>query len=102
MDNIKITADGFVWLIVTDVAEKLYYSNAMQVYRLYDDGTEALINNFRDLQDALAAGNDIGVEIAPLPSLIDSYQYQLDKAAVDSHGYSKATIEENTRKFLNK
>jgi hypothetical protein len=76
MDNIKITADGFVWLIVTDVAEKLYYSNAMQVYRLYDDGTEALIENFRDLQDALAAGNDIGVEIAPLPSLIDSYQYQ--------------------------
>ena len=76
MDNIKITADGFVWLIVTDVAEKLYYSNAMQVYRLYDDGTEALIENFRDLQDALAVGNDIGVEIAPLSSLVDSYKYQ--------------------------
>ena len=76
MDNIKITADGFVWLIVTDVAEKLYYSNAMQVYRLYDDGTEALILDFRELQDALAAGNDIGVEIAPLTSLINSYQYQ--------------------------
>jgi hypothetical protein len=76
MDNIKITADGFVWLIVTDVAEKLYYSNAMQVYRLYDDGTEALILDFRELQDALAAGNDIGVEIAPLWKLVDSHHYQ--------------------------
>lgn len=79
MDNIKIMEDGFVWLIVTDVAEKLYYSNAMQVYRLYDDGTEALINNFRELQDALAAGNDIGVEIAPLQSLTASYNHQFSK-----------------------
>lgn len=79
MDNIKITADGFVWLIVTDVAEKLYYSNAVQVYRLYDDGTESLINDFRDLQDALTSGNEIGVEIAPLSSLLDSYKYQHGK-----------------------
>jgi hypothetical protein len=76
MDNIKITADGFVWLIVTDVAEKLYYSNAMEVYRLYDDGTEARINDFRDLQDALAVGNDIGVEIGPLQHLNYSYKHQ--------------------------
>ena len=79
MDNIKIMEDGFVWLIVTDVAEKLYYSNAVQLYRLYDDGTEALIENFRNLQNALEAGNDIGVEIAPLQSLTASYNYQFGK-----------------------
>lgn len=76
MNNIKITADGFVWLIVTDVAEKLYYTFAVQLYCLYDDGTEALINDFSELQDALEYGNEIGVEIAPLSSLNDSYQYQ--------------------------
>lgn len=33
---------------------------------------------------------------------INTLTSELDKTAVDSHGYSKAVIEENTRKFLNK
>lgn len=76
MNDIKITADGFVWLIVTHKAEQLYYSNSMQLYRLYDDGTESLITSGKELQAAFASGNDIGVEIAPLSSLLESYQYQ--------------------------
>lgn len=76
MNDIKITNDGFVWLIVTDKAEQLYYSNAMQVYRLYNDGTEALITSGKELQAAFASGDDIGVEIAPLQQLNESYQYQ--------------------------
>lgn len=76
MDNIKITADGFVWLIVTDSAKELWSSGALTIYRLYHDGTEALILDFRELQDALAAGNDIGVEIGWLWKLVDSHHYQ--------------------------
>jgi len=76
MDNIKITKDGFVWLIVTDVAEKMYYSNSMQVYCLYEDGTESLIQSHRDLDAALSSGNDIGVEIASIQALNDAYVYQ--------------------------
>jgi len=76
MDNIKITQDGFVWLIVTDSAKELWSSGALQIYRLYPDGTEALIMDARDLQYALEHGDDIGVEVAPLVSLINSYQYQ--------------------------
>lgn len=76
MNDIKITADGFVWLIVTHVAKKLYYSNAMEIYRLYDDGTESRILDDRDLHDAFTAGNEIGVEIGWLWKLVDSHHYQ--------------------------
>lgn len=76
MNNIKITADGFVWLIVTDSAKELFSSGALPIYHLYDDGTESLIEGQIDLQGALNSGDDIGVEIAHLQSLIDSHEYQ--------------------------
>lgn len=76
MDNIKITADGFVWLIVTDSAKELWSSGALTIYRLYDDGTEARIESYDDINAALENGQDIAVEVAPLQTLINSYQYQ--------------------------
>jgi hypothetical protein len=42
MDNIKITQDGFVWLIVTDSAKELWSSGALQIFELLEDG-ESLI-----------------------------------------------------------
>ncbi len=75
MDNIKITQDGFVWLIVTDSAKELWSSGALQIFELLEDG-ESLITTREHLDAALECGNEIGVEIAPLVSLINSYQYQ--------------------------
>ena len=79
MDNIKIMEDGFVWLIVTDSAKELWSSGALTIYRLYDDGTEARIESYDDINAALENGEDIGVEIAPLQSLIASYNHQFSK-----------------------
>lgn len=76
MHNIKITQDGFVWLIVTDSAKELFSSGALTIYHLHDDGTESQIIGQLDLQVALDSGDDIGVEIAFLQSLNNSYQYQ--------------------------
>jgi hypothetical protein len=75
MDNIKITADGFVWLIVTDSAKELWSSGALPIYELFDE-SEAQILTREHLDKALEWGNEIGVEIAPLQTLINSYQYQ--------------------------
>jgi hypothetical protein len=76
MDNVKITKDGFVWLIVTDSAKELFSSGALPIYELYEDGTEALITGQLMLQHALNYGNDIGVEIGSLSELNDVYAYQ--------------------------
>lgn len=75
MDNIKITKDGFVWLIVTESAKELWSSGALQIFELLEDG-ESLIMTREHLDAALEWGNEIGVEVAPLVSLINSYQYQ--------------------------
>ena len=75
MDNIKITKDGFVFLVVTDSAKELFSSGALEIYELFDD-SESLIMTREHLNKALEWGNEIGVEVAPLVSLIDSYQYQ--------------------------
>jgi hypothetical protein len=77
MDNIKITQDGFVWLIVTDSAKELFSSGALAIYEIFDD-SEAQILTREHLDKALEWGNEIGVEIASLPALINSYQYQFN------------------------
>jgi hypothetical protein len=74
MDNIKITKDGFVWLIVTDSAKELFSSGALEIFEIFDD-SESLIMTREHLDKALEWGNEIGVEVAPLVSLINSYQY---------------------------
>ena len=75
MDNIKITKDGFVWLIVTDSAKELWSSGALQIYELFDE-SESLILTREHLDKALEWGNEIGVEIASIQALNDSYSYQ--------------------------
>jgi len=76
MDNVKITKDGFVWLIVTDSAKELFSSGALPIYMLYEDDTESLITGQLMLQHALNHSNDIGVEIGSLSELNDVYAYQ--------------------------
>ncbi len=76
LDNVKITKDGFVWLIVTDSAKELWSSGALPIYELFEDGTESLITRLLHFQHALESGNDIGVEIGSLSGLNDAYAYQ--------------------------
>lgn len=60
--NIKIV-NGFVWLVVTDKAEELYFSDLFELYALYDDGSESLIESFEHLTTELDNGIEIGVEV---------------------------------------
>ena len=60
--NIKIV-DGFVWLVVTDKAEEIYFSDLFELYALYPDGSESQIAGLEDLQTCLEFGLEIGVEV---------------------------------------
>lgn len=62
----KVTADGFVWLLVTEKAEEVFSSGLFSLYKLYDDDTEALIETFEDLDLALENGFSIGIEVGHL------------------------------------
>jgi len=60
--NIKIV-NGFVWLLVTERAEEVYFSDLFEIYALYDDGSESLIVSLEHLTTELENGLDIGVEV---------------------------------------
>lgn len=66
----KKTADGFVWLIVTDSAKELFSSGALSLYELRDDDSEALISTYDELNERLEQGADIGISVGFLNDII--------------------------------
>lgn len=76
---IKIV-DGFAWLIVTDKAKEIFSSELFELYTLYDDGTEGLIETFEDLKMALDNGLDIGISLGHIST-------QEAKLTLESRGY---------------
>ena len=59
----KKTADGFVWLLVTEKAKEIWNSGLFSLFILYEDDSESLIEDFDDLDNALANGLSIGIEV---------------------------------------
>jgi hypothetical protein len=59
----KKTADGFVWLLVTEKAKEIWSSGLFSLFILYEDDSESLIEEYEDLDNALANGLSIGVEV---------------------------------------
>lgn len=94
MSKIKITNDEFMWLILNkEAAMDAWETNRLELFKLYDDGSEASIETKQDLDDALKRGLQVGVEIgfkgetdilhicphchaALLPSCTKGYDYQ--------------------------
>jgi hypothetical protein len=62
----KVTADGFVWLLVTEKAKEIFNSGLFSLFVLYDDDSESLIEEFEDLNKALENGLSIGIEVGHL------------------------------------
>ena len=63
--EIKIV-EGFVWLVVTDKAKEVWDSDLFELYALYPDGSESLIDDIEDLQVCLEFGLDIGIEVGKI------------------------------------
>ena len=74
MKNFKVTdkkVDSiFVWHIVTPFAEILFMNAPIifDYYELFDDGSESLLINLQQIRDAIANGNDIGIEVGWVPT----------------------------------
>jgi hypothetical protein len=74
MKNFKVTdkrVDSvFVWKIVTPFAETLFMDTPFifDYYELFDDGSESLLINLQQIKDAIAKGNEIGIEVGWVPT----------------------------------
>lgn len=78
----KKIVNDFIWLVVTDKAKTnpLLMHNLFQLYTMHDDGSEALIETFEDLNVALGNGLDIGIEVGRIAT-------QDAKVALEFKGY---------------
>lgn len=66
----KICTDGFVWLVVGhEQARKLYKADAIPLYTLYNDESEALIESKEKLEEAIERGLQIGIEVGFISKL---------------------------------
>jgi hypothetical protein len=70
---VKITKDNFVFKIVTHKAKDILASGIFELYVLYDDDTEGLIEDLEDLNLALEEDRDIGIEVGQLNFYFKTY-----------------------------
>ena len=54
--------DGFVWLVVTNKAKEVWDSNLFELFAVYDDGSEGLIDSEDSLKEALDKKLIIAIE----------------------------------------
>lgn len=59
----QIIRNGFIWFDVTKKAREIYASGTFDLYALYDDGTESLIESPEELEVCLGWGLDIVIRI---------------------------------------
>jgi glutathionyl-hydroquinone reductase len=61
-----IVVDNFVWLNVTHKAKEVFQSGLFELYELYNDESESLIETMDHLNKALESGSSIVIEVGHL------------------------------------
>lgn len=60
----KEVRDGFIWFVVSqEQAEKIFINEIFDIYKLYSDGSEALIEDLYEIKDAFDKGFKVAIEI---------------------------------------
>lgn len=68
--NMKITKDGFVWLTVnSDKATEIWKKAVFNLFILYHDDSEGLIESEVQLANAISSGMQIGIEVGQIEKL---------------------------------
>jgi len=63
--------DGFLWADITPIAESLWYTGDWDLYAIYDDGSEHLIEDEQDLIFYMQQKNIIAIELCPIEEIIN-------------------------------
>lgn len=60
----KVTNDGFVWLLVDgDKAKDIFALGLFELYIIWTDDSESLMESWTQLNNALESGYQIGIEV---------------------------------------
>ena len=61
--------DGFLWGDVTNIAESLWYKGEWDLYAIYDDGSEHLIESEPEFESILKEKTTIAIELCPIEEI---------------------------------
>ena len=61
--------DGFLWADVTQIADMLWATQDFELYAIYDDGSEHLIENEWQYQSAINENIIIAIELCPIEEI---------------------------------
>ncbi len=53
---------NFYWEVINPKKAIELYKNGTEIYKLFDDDTESLVESEHDLNDAIDLGIDLGIE----------------------------------------
>jgi hypothetical protein len=63
--------DGFLWADVTSIAESFWYTGNFDLYAIYDDGSEHLIESEQELELLVKEKTTIAIELCHLNEIIN-------------------------------
>jgi len=61
--------DGFLWADVTPMAESLWQSQDFELYAIYNDNSEHLINTQNEFEEAIRENCIIAIELCPIQEI---------------------------------
>jgi hypothetical protein len=65
------SCDGFLWADVTPVAESLWYNGNLDLFAIYDDGSEHLIESEQELDLLVKEKTTIAIELCLIEQIIN-------------------------------
>ncbi len=71
MKRVKVCDDGFVWHVLTEV-EAIRAFGQVEVFALYDDDSEALIENEDEIHTHIRRGGYVGIEVGYMDDKLNS------------------------------
>jgi len=63
--------DGFLWADVTNIAESLWYNGNLDLFAIYDDGSEHLIESEQELDLLVKEKTIIAIELCLIEEIIN-------------------------------
>jgi hypothetical protein len=63
--------DGFLWADVTPIAESLWYNGNLDLFAIYEDGSEHLIESEQELDLLVKEKTTIAIELCPIEEIIN-------------------------------
>ena len=87
MNKLVVFKDGFVWLDVTHKAKEIFSSGLFELYVLYDDESEGLVESIDEINEALELGLTIAIEGGHLKNSVPFHE--ADKKLINGYWYVK-------------